>query len=142
MNGNNIIGMILETCTFPADFTENDRQKFAGECASAAGRYFPDAGSVEEIVTDVGFSAKQVTVKFGAHKVKAEKGHKIAYNFRLSVWLGCCQLTKLATVTGYNHTLDLVGRDFWNTWERAEVTPEPTPEPKVEEVKVETTATA
>jgi len=121
MNGNNVVGLILSTVTFPDDFTEDDRQKFAGECASAAGRFMPESSSIEELVSDVGFSSRQVTVKFGSHKVKAQKGSKIGFDFRLSVWLGCCQLAKLETVTGYNHTLDLRERDFWATWKRAEV---------------------
>lgn len=131
MNGRNVAQLVTDYCAFPADFSEDDIAKFSLEVASSAGRILPKAEDVSELVSGITAGKTSVTVKFGSHKVKATKGHKITYDFRLSVYLAAVNSCATETLTGYLFPVDLTGAvTFWNSWERAKVVQnEPAPEP-------------
>lgn len=124
-----IESLVVENCTFPADFTDADKSKFGNEVSAAAGRFLPKA-DIEELVSDVTASKKGVSVKFAAAKYKAAKGENISYSFRLTVWIGIVHLRKLESLTGYSMKMDLTEHTtFWQTWERAKIEqPENTPQ--------------
>ena len=128
-----IADLIVESCVFPPDFTEADVDKFTGEVASEVGKFLPK-GECEDLIEEVTASSKSLTFKLEKVKHKAEKGEKVQYTFRLSLYLQLMAMRKISRVTGYRaHTLDLSACEFWTRWKRAEVQVQVEPAPAAAE---------
>lgn len=115
--------LVIDSVTFPADFLDADKEKFAAEVSADVGRFLPE-GEVDDILDDMTATSKSVSAKFGKFVTKAAKGEKISFSFRLSVFLACMNAKRLNKLTGYSFPVDLTDKDtYWNNWKRASKVP-------------------
>lgn len=111
---------VIDCVTFPEDFTDADKEKFAAEVSADIGRFLPE-GEIDDILDDLTATTKTVTVKFGKYITKAGKGEKMVFSFRLSVFLAVMNAKRLNKLTGYIFPVSLADKDlYWNNWKRAE----------------------